>query len=146
MRPTFAVEGRVYKVVEWMDVDGVSHSELLDVYEVTTPEPIRAIQISKKVTKSLLIGIVRWYFCSLFNTMITFLIKFKRFWRSRDRMASKLELYLRFFTTSNEYLNLTAQVLVCFVWHAGAPSGSLHVQREIWQLPPLLPWPILRMG
>lgn len=59
MRPTFTVEGRVYKVVEWMDVDGVSHSELLDVYEVTTPEPIRAIQISKKVTKSLLIGIVR---------------------------------------------------------------------------------------
>lgn len=45
----FAVEGRVYKVVEWLDSDGVSHSELLDVYEVTTPEPIRAIQISKKV-------------------------------------------------------------------------------------------------
>lgn len=43
------MEGRVYKVVEWLDSDGVSHSELLDVYEVTTPEPIRAIQISKKV-------------------------------------------------------------------------------------------------
>ena len=43
------VEGRVYKVVEWMDENGVSHSELLDVYEVTTPEPIRAIQISRKV-------------------------------------------------------------------------------------------------
>lgn len=45
----FSVEGRVYKVVEWMNDEGVSHSELLDVYEVTTPEPIRAIQISKKV-------------------------------------------------------------------------------------------------
>ncbi|XP_042239882.1 semaphorin-2A-like [Homarus americanus] len=43
-----SLEGRVYKVVEWMDDEGVSHSELLDVYEVTTPEPIRAIQISKK--------------------------------------------------------------------------------------------------
>lgn len=49
METSFVVEGRVYKVVEWMDVDGISHSELLDVYEVTTPEPIRAIQISKKV-------------------------------------------------------------------------------------------------
>ncbi|XP_045608290.1 semaphorin-2A [Procambarus clarkii] len=43
-----SLEGRVYKVVEWLDEDGVSRSELLDVYEVTTPEPIRAIQISKK--------------------------------------------------------------------------------------------------
>lgn len=32
-----------------MDENGESHSELLDVYEVTTPEPIRAIQISRKV-------------------------------------------------------------------------------------------------
>ncbi|XP_076039740.1 semaphorin 2a [Oratosquilla oratoria] len=43
-----SLEGRVYKVVEWLGEDGDSHSELLDVYEVTTPEPIRAIQISKK--------------------------------------------------------------------------------------------------
>ncbi|XP_045110668.1 semaphorin-2A-like isoform X1 [Portunus trituberculatus] len=43
-----SLEGRVYKVVEWMDENEESHSELLDVYEVTTPEPIRAIQISKK--------------------------------------------------------------------------------------------------
>ena len=45
------MEGRVYKVVEWQDSEGVSQSQLLDVYEVTTPEPIRAIQISKKVSK-----------------------------------------------------------------------------------------------
>lgn len=43
------VEGRVYKVVEWLDEDGESRSELLNVYEVTTPAPIRAMQISKKV-------------------------------------------------------------------------------------------------
>ncbi|KAL7631991.1 UNVERIFIED_CONTAM: hypothetical protein RMT77_017690 [Armadillidium vulgare] len=43
-----SLEGRVYKVVEWLDSLGESQSQLLDVYEVTTPEPIRAIQISRK--------------------------------------------------------------------------------------------------
>ncbi|KAF2350737.1 Sema domain [Trinorchestia longiramus] len=43
-----SMEGRVYKVVQWLDADGASHSQLLDVYEVTTPEPITAINISPK--------------------------------------------------------------------------------------------------
>ncbi|XP_018009025.1 semaphorin-2A [Hyalella azteca] len=43
-----SIEGRVYKVVQWLDADGMSHSQLLDVYEVTTPEPITAINISPK--------------------------------------------------------------------------------------------------
>ena len=46
----YSVEGRVYKVVQWLDAEGLSHSQLLDVYEVTTPEPITAINISPKVS------------------------------------------------------------------------------------------------
>lgn len=38
--------GYVYKVVEWYDASGAVHSNLVDVFEATTPEPIRAMEIS----------------------------------------------------------------------------------------------------
>uniref|UniRef100_T1JFR9 Semaphorin-2A n=1 Tax=Strigamia maritima TaxID=126957 RepID=T1JFR9_STRMM len=40
-------DGKVYKIVEWQDKEG-THSDLLDVFEVTSPESIRAMQISSK--------------------------------------------------------------------------------------------------
>lgn len=49
VRPS-TVEGRVYKVVQWFDeTSQQSKSELLDIFEVTTPEPIRMMEISPKV-------------------------------------------------------------------------------------------------
>ena len=44
------MDGKVYKVVQWYDESGQqSRSELLDIFEVTTPEPIRMMEISPKV-------------------------------------------------------------------------------------------------
>lgn len=44
------VDGKVYKVVQWFDeVTQQGKSELLDIFEVTTPEPIRMMEISPKV-------------------------------------------------------------------------------------------------
>ena len=38
--------GRVYKVVQWRDVNGEPSSVLLDVFDVTPGEPIRIMEIS----------------------------------------------------------------------------------------------------
>lgn len=38
--------GHVYKVAQWMDSRGEMHSNLVDVFEATTPEPVRALEIS----------------------------------------------------------------------------------------------------
>ncbi|XP_054160696.1 semaphorin-2A-like isoform X2 [Oppia nitens] len=40
--------GVVYKVVEWYDRSGEVHSNLVDVFEATVSEPIRAMEISGK--------------------------------------------------------------------------------------------------
>ena len=40
--------GRVHKVVQWIDENRKSHSNLLDVFDVTSGELIQAIEISKK--------------------------------------------------------------------------------------------------
>jgi hypothetical protein len=45
-----AVDGKVYKVVQWFDkASQQGKSELLDIFEVTSPEPIRMMEISPKV-------------------------------------------------------------------------------------------------
>ena len=41
-------DGRVYKIVQWIDDSGNSYSNLLDVFEVTPGEPIRGMEISQK--------------------------------------------------------------------------------------------------
>ncbi|XP_071445173.1 semaphorin-2A [Hetaerina americana] len=38
--------GKVYKIVQWFDAKGESHSRLLDVFDVTLDEPIRVMTIS----------------------------------------------------------------------------------------------------
>lgn len=46
-----AVDGKVYKVVQWFDkTSQQGKSELLDIFEVTSPEPIRMMEISPKVS------------------------------------------------------------------------------------------------
>ncbi|XP_023220113.1 semaphorin-2A-like isoform X2 [Centruroides vittatus] len=40
--------GLIYKLVEWYDRTGEEHSNLIDIFEATTPDPIRAMQISSK--------------------------------------------------------------------------------------------------
>jgi hypothetical protein len=46
----FSVDGKVYKVVQWFDESTKQgKSELLDIFEVTSPEPIRMMEISPKV-------------------------------------------------------------------------------------------------
>ena len=40
--------GLVYKIVQWIDDNNKSHSSLLDLFDVTPGEPIRAMEISKK--------------------------------------------------------------------------------------------------
>ncbi|XP_013793321.2 semaphorin-2A-like [Limulus polyphemus] len=46
--------GFVYKLVEWYDGTGQAYSNLVDVYDVTAPEPIQAMEISSKVKMRLL--------------------------------------------------------------------------------------------
>ncbi|PBC33805.1 Semaphorin-2A [Apis cerana cerana] len=41
-------DGRVHKVVQWIDNNGESQSILLDVFDVTPGEPIQAMEISKE--------------------------------------------------------------------------------------------------
>lgn len=40
--------GHVYKLVQWSDRSGVEHSNLVDIFEATTPHPIKAMEISSK--------------------------------------------------------------------------------------------------
>ncbi|UYV72337.1 Sema-2a, partial [Cordylochernes scorpioides] len=42
------MEGTVYKLAEWSDRSGEVHTNLVDIFEVTTPEPVRAMEISTK--------------------------------------------------------------------------------------------------
>lgn len=44
-----ADEGRVYKVVQWYNDEGVPGSALLDIFDVMPGLPITAMEISKKV-------------------------------------------------------------------------------------------------
>lgn len=46
---SFTDEGIIYKLVEWYNRDGEEHSNLVDIFEATTPEPIRSMEISSKV-------------------------------------------------------------------------------------------------
>ncbi|KAG8282638.1 Semaphorin-2A [Homalodisca vitripennis] len=48
-------QGRVYKIVQWYDDEGESFSVLLDVFDVTPNEPIRAMAISR-LHKSLIVA------------------------------------------------------------------------------------------
>ena len=48
----FAADGYVYKLVEWYDRLGEEHSNLVDIFEATVPDAVRAIEISSKVSKS----------------------------------------------------------------------------------------------
>ncbi|XP_015920801.1 semaphorin-2A isoform X2 [Parasteatoda tepidariorum] len=43
-----STEGYIYKLVEWYDRLGEEHSNLVDIFEATVPETVRAIEISSK--------------------------------------------------------------------------------------------------
>ena len=47
--------GLVYKLVEWYDRSGEIHSNLVDVFEATVPEPVRAMELSP-IHKSLYVA------------------------------------------------------------------------------------------
>lgn len=40
--------GQVYKLLQWYDRSGSSHSNLIDVFDATVPHPVRAMEISAK--------------------------------------------------------------------------------------------------
>lgn len=40
--------GHVYKLIEWIDGIGEARSNVVDIFEATTPEPVRAMEISAK--------------------------------------------------------------------------------------------------
>lgn len=46
----FTDEGRVYKVVQWYNDEGVPGSALLDIFDIMPGLPITAMEISKKVS------------------------------------------------------------------------------------------------
>lgn len=54
----FVVDGYVYKLVEWYDRLGEEHSNLVDVFEATVPDAVRAIEISSKVLSLCIISSV----------------------------------------------------------------------------------------
>lgn len=45
----FTDEGRVYKVVQWYNDEGVPGSALLDIFDIMPGLPITAMEISRKV-------------------------------------------------------------------------------------------------
>lgn len=45
----FTDEGKVYKIVQWQDLDGETHSELIDILEGVHPESVKAMDISSMV-------------------------------------------------------------------------------------------------
>lgn len=46
----FTDEGRVYKVVQWYNDEGVPGSALLDIFDIMPGLPITAMEISRKVS------------------------------------------------------------------------------------------------
>ena len=79
-----AVDGRVYKVVQWLDeTTQQGKSELLDIFEVTSPEPIRMMEISPKVKWLIL------FLCRSAGSLIVFCI------------TSTAQIDLRHFGSSN---------------------------------------------
>jgi hypothetical protein len=44
----FLGDGRVHKIVQWMDSDGESKSILLDVFDITPGEAIQSMEISRE--------------------------------------------------------------------------------------------------
>lgn len=40
--------GLIYKLVEWYDRSGEEHSNLVDIFEATVPEPVRVLEISSQ--------------------------------------------------------------------------------------------------
>lgn len=49
------MEGYVYKLVEWYDRLGEEHSNLVDIFEATVPDAVRAIEISSKVSNKIIV-------------------------------------------------------------------------------------------
>ena len=68
------VEGRVYKVVQWLDHTGHSRSQLIDVYQVTTPEPITGLQISPRVSVYILLFMICKDLSEMFIGRILFVV------------------------------------------------------------------------
>lgn len=68
--------GYVYKVVQWHDEEGQSHSSLLDIYEVTQGLPIRAMEISREVSnKKILVFFFLLFFLLLLPLALYVLLK-----------------------------------------------------------------------
>lgn len=40
--------GLIYKIIEWYDQTGQVHSNLVDIFKATVPEPVRAMEISPR--------------------------------------------------------------------------------------------------
>lgn len=55
-------EGKIYKIVQWKDLDGRMRSELIDVLEGTYPEAIRVMELSAEVN---ITSLVIFYYSSL---------------------------------------------------------------------------------
>ena len=47
-------DGKIYKIVQWIDVEGSSRSEVIDIIEGTYPESVRAMDISSLVSFQIL--------------------------------------------------------------------------------------------
>lgn len=60
------MEGYVYKLVEWYDRLGEEHSNLVDIFEATVPDAVRAIEISSKVSNKIIV------ICFLFFQVFAF--------------------------------------------------------------------------
>lgn len=108
----------MYKVVQWFDESTQQgKSELLDIFEVTSPEPIRMMEISPKVS------ILRFRY--RFRLFFFFLIPVFSFFSIRPHPA---QIDLRHIGPSN-------------------PSSQHgHVQRPLRQLPALRTRSLLRLG
>lgn len=56
------MEGYVYKLVEWYDRLGEEHSNLVDIFEATVPDAVRAIEISSKVCNKIIVICFLFFF------------------------------------------------------------------------------------
>lgn len=59
-------DGYVYKLVEWYDRLGEEHSNLVDIFEATVPDAVRAIEISSKVSNKIIVFETNDFFFQVF--------------------------------------------------------------------------------
>lgn len=93
--------------MEWYDRLGEEHSNLVDIFEATVPDAVRAIEISSKVNKPLYVLIRFVSDINIFNANVS--------WISSHFISASLRLYVTTFNNIRCYFRTKLHVNVFFL-------------------------------